>query len=144
MDHPDIQLAVGYYEAINRRDASVYAERFTDDATLTAPGGVHARGPEAIAAFDSVWTGAFSDFTIVGDFHVADGGRVVCYNRATGTHDGTLVMPDGSEVPPTGRRLDAPFFGAFEVRDGRIASQLIYFDRMIVAESLGLLPTHAV
>jgi ketosteroid isomerase-like protein len=142
MEHPNIQLAIGYYEALNRRDFEIYNEVLTDDVTLAAPGGVLVHGKQAVAAFDQVWTAAFSDFTIVGGFHLADDDRIVCHNRATGTHDGTLVMPDGSEVPPTGRRLDAQYFAAFEVRDGLLSSELVYFDRMLLAEQLGLLPQH--
>jgi ketosteroid isomerase-like protein len=143
LPHANTQLAIGYYEALNRRDFGFYDATFTDDVTLAAPGGVSVHGKPAVAAFDQIWTRAFSDFTIVGGFHVADDERIVCHNRATGTHDGILVMPDGSEVPPTGRRLDAPYFASFDVRDGRLSSQLVYFDRMLLAEELGLLPLHA-
>ncbi len=143
MNNANIQLAVDYYEAINRRDFGVYDSLMTADITLSAPGGVHVQGTPAVAAFDRVWTAAFSDFTIIGGFHLADDQHIVCYNRATGTHDGTLVMPDGSEVAPTGRHLDAPYFASFDVRDGHLSSQLIYFDRMLLAEQLGLVPLHA-
>ncbi len=139
----NIQLAIDYYEALNRRDFGFYDSLFTADVTLTAPGAVHLQGKSGVAAFDQIWTAAFSDFTIIGGFHVADDHRIVCHNRATGTHDGTLVMPDGSEVAPTGRRLDAPYFASFDVRDGQFSSQLVYFDRMLLAEQLGLLPLHA-
>jgi ketosteroid isomerase-like protein len=139
----NIHLAVDYYEAINRRDFAFYDTVFTPDVTLAAPGGVQLQGTPAVAAFDQIWVTAFSDFAIIGGFHVADDQRVMCYNRATGTHDGTLVMPDGSEVAATGRRLDAPYFASFDVRDGRLSSQLIYFDRMLLAEQLGLLPLAA-
>lgn len=143
MNNANIQLAVDYYEALNRRDFGVYDSLVTADITLSAPGGVHVHGAPAVAAFDRVWTAAFSDFTITGGFHLADDERIVCHNRATGTHDGTLVMPDGSEVAPTGRRLDAPYFASFDVRDGRLSSELVYFDRMLLAEQLGLVPLHA-
>jgi ketosteroid isomerase-like protein len=143
MQHANSQLAVDYYEALNRRDFAVYDALLTDDVTLAAPGGVLVRGKQAVAAFDQIWTAAFSDFTIVGGFHLADDDRIVCHNRATGTHDGTLVMPDGSEVAATGRRLDAPFFASFDVRGDRLSSELVYFDRMLLAEELGLLPLHA-
>ena len=141
--HPDTPLAIDYYEALNRRDFGFYDSVFTDDVTLAAPGGVQAHGKPAVAAFDQIWTTAFSDFAIIGGFHLADDQRVVCHNRATGTHDGTLVMPDGSEIPPTGRRLDAAYFASFDVRDRRLSSQLVYFDRMLLAEQLGLVPLHA-
>jgi ketosteroid isomerase-like protein len=143
MGNPNIDLAVGYYEALNRRDFTFYDGVFTDDVVFEAVGGVSGSGKETVTFFDRIWTTAFSDFHIAGTYHLGDGDRVVCHNRATGTHDGTLVMPDGGEVPPTGRTLDAPFFASFEVRDGRLCHEHIYFDRMLLAEQLGLLPAHA-
>lgn len=142
MDNPNIDLAVSYYEALNRRDFNFYDDLFTDDVAFAAVGGVTGSGKATIAFFDRIWTTAFSDFTITGIYHLGDGDRVVCHNRATGTHDGTLAMPDGSEVPATGRRLDAPYFASFEMRNGRICHEHIYFDRMLLAEQLGLLPAH--
>lgn len=142
MNHPNIDLAVGYYEALNRRDFTFYPELFTDDVTFESVGGVTGRGAATIAGFDRIWTTAFGDFTITGIYHLAHDDRVVCHNRASGTHDGILLMPDGSQVPPTGRRLDAPYFASFRVRDGRISHEHIYFDRMLLLEQLGLAPAH--
>ena len=143
MNHPNIALAVGYYEALNRRDFGFYDAVFTDEVTLAAPGGVTGAGKPFVQHFDSIWTTAFSDFTITGIYHLADGDRVVCHNRASGTHDGVLVMPDGTEVPPSGRRFEAPYFASFVVRDGKLCHEHVYFDRMLLAEQLGLLPAHA-
>ena len=140
MSNANIDLAVNYYEALNRRDFDAYDTLFNDDVAFQAVGGVAGSGIETVKFFDRIWVTAFSDFTIVGIFHVGDGDRVICHNRATGTHDGTLMMPDGSEVPATGRTLDAPFFASFEVRDGKIATEHIHFDRMLLAEHLRLLP----
>jgi len=74
--HPNVQLAVAYYEALNHRDFDVYDRLLTDDVVLRAPGGVRVQGKQAAAAFDQIWTSAFSDFTIVGGVHVADDDHV--------------------------------------------------------------------
>jgi ketosteroid isomerase-like protein len=133
------RLAVSYYEALNRRDFDAYNVLFADDVTFEAAGG-GVGGLETVKFFDSIWPAAFSDFTIESIYHLGDGNRVVCYNRATGTRDGALLMADGSEVPATGHKVNAPYFASFEVRDGKIVSAYIYFDRMLLAEQLGLIP----
>lgn len=140
MSNPDVDLVVSYYEARNRRDDDHYDVTHAPDVTFTAVGGVEGQGIDLVKAFDAVWVDACSDFHIEGVFHVGDGGRVVCHNIALGTHDGTLVLPDGTEVAPTGATIGGPYFAAFEVRDGKIVSEQIYFDRMMVAEQVGLVP----
>lgn len=138
MTDPNVELIIRYYEALNRRDFGAYDDMFAPDVSLRSVGDVTGTGVEAVKSFDRGWTTAMSNFTVVGGYHLGDGDRVVCHNRATGVHDGLLVLPDGSDVPPTGHRVDAPYFASFEVRGGRIVSEEIYFDRMLLIEQLQL------
>jgi steroid delta-isomerase-like uncharacterized protein len=140
MSNSNIDLVVSYYEALNRRDFGAYDALFADDVIFESVGGVAGSGIDTVKSFDGIWARACSDFTVKGIFHVGDGDRVVCHNRATGSHDGMLHMPDGSEVPATGSMLNATYFPSFEVRSGKIASKQIYFDRMLLGEQLGLIP----
>lgn len=78
MSNANIDLAVSYYEALNRRDFDAY-------------------NPETVKFFDHIWPTAFSDVTIEGINHLSDGNRVACHNRATGTHDGTLLNPQSGD-----------------------------------------------
>jgi len=138
MSNPNLELVISYYEALNRRDFDAYDDKFAHDVSFESVGGVSGTGLDTVKFFDRIWTTAMSDFTVVGGYHLGDGDRVVCHNRATGIHDGTLLMPDGSEVPATSHRLDAPYFASFEVRGGKIVSELIYFDRLLLIEQLQL------
>jgi ketosteroid isomerase-like protein len=135
----DIRLVTSYYEAINAARWDGYDAIFTPDAALAAPGDVTGTGPEAMQAFDRIWKEGFSDFTITPVHQLSDGGRVISENRVYGTHDGVLRLPTGA-LEPTGRKIDDRYVGVFEIADGRISAQRIYFDRMGVAERLGLLP----
>jgi ketosteroid isomerase-like protein len=58
---------------------------------------------------------------------------------AHGTQTGPLATPAG-EIPPTGHEIGGKYVGVFEVRDGRIAAQRVYFDRLAVVEQVGALP----
>ena len=55
----------------------------------------------------------------------------------------TLVMPDGTELPPTGKRIELEGMELVQVRDGKAAVQHQYWDSMAVAGQLGVLPEAA-
>ena len=60
--------------------------------------------------------------------------------RYVGTHTGTWRNPDGAEIPATGKKIDFPFVGIFQVRDEKISSIRIYYDQVEVLTQLGLMP----
>ena len=124
-----------YYAAVNARRFDEYDELFATNATLEGPGGVTGIGPDAMRRFDQVWTNASSNFTVTPLVQVADWGRVSSENMAEGTHDGLLVLPAG-ELPATGGEFGGKYVGTFVVSGGRIVSQHVYYDRMIVVEQL--------
>jgi ketosteroid isomerase-like protein len=125
-----------YYRAINEADWGVYNELFTPDALLEAPGGVTAAGPAGMQAFDQVWKRAAADFTVTPLHQVSTEEMVLSENLAEGTQTDVLSTPSG-DLPPTGRRFGGKYVGVFELRDGKIAAQRIYFDRLIIVEQLG-------
>jgi predicted ester cyclase len=52
-------------------------------------------------------------------------------------------MPDGTEVPPTGRRLEVQGMEVVGLRDGKIVLNTLYYDMMSVVAQMGLLPEPA-
>ena len=60
-----------------------------------------------------------------------------------GTHTGPLVMPDGTEVPPTGKRIEFKGMELVQLRDGKVVVQHSYWDNMAFAGQLGVLPEAA-
>jgi limonene-1,2-epoxide hydrolase len=71
---------------------------------------------------------------------VDDGTCVLSENLAEGIQTGPLWTP-GGDIPATGREVGGKYVGVFELRDGRIAAQRVYFDRLSILEQLGLAPT---
>lgn len=59
---------------------------------------------------------------------------------ATSAELGALVLPDGTEVPATGKRVEVPGMELVVMRDGKIAVDNLYYDNLAVAAQLGLLP----
>ncbi|HEY8043409.1 MAG TPA: ester cyclase [Streptosporangiaceae bacterium] len=106
---------------------------------LRAPGGVNLSGEEAARAIWAMWQEAFPDNRLeIVTIHADDRGGVH-EGRFVGTHTGTLRIP-GGEIAPTGRRLDAPFCGIYEIDGGQITSTHLYFDQAELMDQLGLAP----
>ena len=56
-----------------------------------------------------------------------------------GTHTGPLVLPDGTELPATGTRVEMPGMEFVKVRDGKIVVDNLYYDNLAIAAQFGLL-----
>ena len=130
-----IDVVNRYYAAINERRFDAYDALFAADAALEGPGGITGVGPDAMRAFDQVWTVASTTFRVTPLVQIADGGTVSSENMVEGMHDGPLVLPTG-ELPASGREFGGKYVGTFQVRGGRIVAQRVYYDRMIVVEQL--------
>ena len=57
-----------------------------------------------------------------------------------GTHTGPLSLPDGTDVPPSGKRLEIRGMELVKVREGKIVVDNLYYDTSAVAVQLGLVP----
>ena len=53
-------------------------------------------------------------------------------------------MPDGTELPPTGRRIELRGMELVVVRDGKIVIDNLYYDNAAVMAQLGLVPEAAI
>jgi len=58
----------------------------------------------------------------------------------TGTNTGPFRLPEGTEVPPTGRRMEIRGMELVQVRHGKIVVDNLYYDNMAVLAQLGLVP----
>jgi len=128
-------------ELWNATDREGWAALYTDDVVYEAPGGAHISGLADLKEkyFDALVTAApdrgSSDVVLIGE-----GDHVVELARYTGTHTGTWRNPNGAEIPATGKKVDFPFVGVFQITDGKISSIRIYYDQIEVLTQLGLMP----
>jgi len=130
-------------QAWRARDAEALAQCYAADAVIAASGGIEARGPEGERMFFTAWSEAFPDNELTVDREYIAGAVVVQEGTFTGTHTGNLVAPDGTVIPPTGRRLSGPYVAIVVVEDGLITSDRLYYDRLDMLEQLGLIPEPA-
>jgi steroid delta-isomerase-like uncharacterized protein len=125
----------------NATDRDGWAALYTEDVVYEGPGGARISGLTDLKEryFDALVTAApdrgSSDVVLI-----AEGDHVVEQARYVGTHTGTWRNPDGAEIPATGKKIDFPFVGIFQIRGGKISSIRIYYDQVEVLTQLGLMP----
>jgi ketosteroid isomerase-like protein len=137
-----------YLEAMRRTDAREHEEFLAmqaDDAVWRT-GGATMRGKEEIRGWLQPFWQAFTTSRHELQ-HVYEVGpdKVMAQGVFTGVHDGPLPLPDGTEIPPTGKPVSFRFAMAVERRPGaEVASAVdIYFDQLDFLGQLGLIPAPA-
>ena len=126
----------------NAGDVEGLVNLYTEDATLVTPVGTF-EGRAAIHEATSRDRAAFPDRAVTRDVIVEQGDTLADEWTFVGTHTGPLVMPDGTELPPTGKRIEFKGMELVQLRDGKVAVHHMYYDNMAVAGQLGLLPEAA-
>jgi predicted ester cyclase len=130
------------YQLINAGDVEGIVDLFTEDATRVTPFGTF-EGRAAIHEAVSREQAAFPDRTLTVDVYVEQGDTIVVEYTFAGTNTGPLVMPDGTELPPTGKRIEFKGMELLQFRDGKAVVNHDYWDNMAAVGQLGLLPEAA-
>ncbi|MCM3884320.1 ester cyclase [Frankia sp. R82] len=110
-----------------------------EDLVVEAPGGVRVEGREAGADYSAAFLAAFGDVDV--DTHIlAEQGQLVVEEYTlTATHTGVLRDPDGTEFPPSGRRITLRVVEVYRVEDGLITENRLYYDQTRLARQLDLI-----
>lgn len=128
-----------YVERYNAGDLDACMELYAEDAVQIMHDGTFA-GRSAIrerlardltACPDAAYT--------VGSF-VEQGDSFADEWTFAGTHTGPFLLPDGTQLPPTGKRLEIKGMELVQVRDGKIIIDNLYYDAMAILAQFGLLP----
>ena len=129
--------------AYNDGDLERYVDLYTDDAVLATPEGIF-KGKGELRDRFARELNALSDFRFDVLSYVETYDMFADEFIFAGTHTGTLLMPDGRQLPPTGRRLEVRGMEMVQVRDGRMIVDNLYYDNLAVLAQLGLLPDPSV
>jgi steroid delta-isomerase-like uncharacterized protein len=129
-------------DTFNAHDIDGFTSVLADDVTYHAPGGMSGQGKAACAQFFAGWWDAFPDAHV--DVHAVHIASDVAVEEGTftGTHHGTLHSPAG-DIGPTGRQVAVDYIHVLRYRDGKHVSFNLLFDRLLMLEQLGILPTTA-
>lgn len=94
-------------------------------------------GREALLAFLTGYETAFPDFGWERRTVFETGDTAVDEGAFVGTNTGPVAMPDGSELEPTGRRVELPETDVITVRNGVVVSHRFYYDTATFERQLG-------
>jgi ketosteroid isomerase-like protein len=122
------------------QDWAGVASFFTTDAIFIDPTGRY-EGREAIQAYLEKADEPFSDGRMETSRVVQEGDTVVAEWTGWATNTGPLVLPDGTEIPATGKTIEVSGVSVLTVRDGKFATERDYFDGAALMSHLGLLPS---
>jgi steroid delta-isomerase-like uncharacterized protein len=129
-----LQVAQGYFDAWNRRDAGAIVASFANDGTYSDPSAGEKLRGDAIAAYaKSLWV-AFPDLSFeVVSAAEAESGLVAVQWIMHGTNTGSM-----RGLPPTGGSVTLPGADFIQVEGDRLRSVRGYFDSRAVPDQLGL------
>lgn len=128
-----------YIERYNAGDLDGVMDLYAEHSTQLMPDGIY-EGSGVIRDRLALELAAFSDVAHRYISYVEEGDAFADEWVFVGTHTGPLVLPDGTEVPPTGRRVQVQGMELVRMRDGKIVVDNLYYDSVAVAAQLGLLP----
>ncbi len=131
-----VEEGSAYY---SKGDAAGFASLYGDDVVVRTPDG-RFEGRDAARAYVQVLLDGFPDATVTVGRHCESGDLYLGEWTLRGTNTGPLVEADGSEVPPTGKRVEIVGTEVVRVVDGLIVEHDLLWDRLGFAEQLGLAP----
>ena len=128
-----------YIERYNAGDLDGVMDLYAEDSVQLMPDGTF-EGRSSIRDRLGQELAAFSDVAHRYISYVEDEDAFADEWVFVGTHTGPVVLPGGTEVPPTGKRVEVQGMELVQVRDGKIVVDNLYYDNLAVAAQLGLLP----
>ena len=137
------ELLDRYVELYNAGDLDACMELYAEDATQRMHDGIF-EGVDEIQARLARDLVAFPDATYVVDSFFAAGDEFADEWTLTGTNTGPFRLPDGTEIPATGRSVEIKGMEYVELRDGKIVVDNLYYDFFAAVAQLGLIPEGAV
>jgi predicted ester cyclase len=128
-----------YYEAGHRDDLAAWDDVCSPDMVLDAGFIPPIHGLESVRQFTAGMHSAFADdFFLSVDDLIAEDDRVAARWTEGGTHSGPLMAPDGSVIPPTGKRVALSGISMLRVADGKITEERVQADILGFMQQLGL------
>ncbi|MCK9895512.1 ester cyclase [Frankia sp. AgB32] len=123
-------------DAFDADDEAAVLALLHEDLVVEAPGGVRLEGREAGAGYSAAILAAFDDVDVDTHLLAEQGELVVEEYTLTATHTGVLRDPEGTEHPPTGRRVTLRVVEVYRVQDGLVTENRLYYDQARLARQL--------
>jgi steroid delta-isomerase-like uncharacterized protein len=131
-----------YVERYNAGDLEAVMKLYAEDAVQLMPEGIF-QGRDAIRDRLAQELNGFTDVQWTVESFVEQGDSFADEWIFRGTHTAPFPLPDGTELPPTGKRIEIRGMEYVQMRDGKIVVDNLYYDNLGIAAQLGLLPQGA-
>ena len=139
---------MGKYSELNDEAAALYSkgdigafvDTYAENAVLRSPDGVF----EGKAALRDYWTqekASFPDSNVEMTRSIEQGDVVAGEWTWTATNTGPLTLPDGTEIPATGKRVEVNGAEVLRFDGDKVVEHVLYFDNMSAFTQLGLIPS---
>jgi len=138
------QLLDRYVERYNAGDLDAVIDLYAEGSVQGMPDGVY-EGKGAIRGRLAQELAAFTNVHHTVRSFVEQGDAFCDEWTFAGTHSAPLPLPDGSELPATGKQIEIQGMEIVRVdADGQITLNTLYYDNLAVAVQLGLVPDGAI
>ena len=138
------ELLDRYVEPYNAGDLDGVIDLYADDAVQGMPDGIF-EGRSAIHDRLARELEAIPDVTHTVMSFIEQGDAFADEWTFVGTQTGPFLLPNGTVLPPTGKRVEVRGMEIVRVGpDGKIVLNTLYYDNLAVAEQLGLVPEGAI
>jgi steroid delta-isomerase-like uncharacterized protein len=132
-----------YVERYNAGDLDGVMELYAEDAVQIMPDGAY-EGWNAVRDRLAQELDGFTELNHTVRSFVEQGDTFADEWTFVGTHSGPFRLPDGSELPPTGKRVEIRGMEVVQVRDGKIVLNALYYDNLASMAQLGLISEGAI
>ena len=126
----------------NAGDLETFVDLYGEDAVVVTPEGT-LEGRAAIREYWRWVNVSVPDCALAVGVTVEQGDTIAFEYTWAGTNTGPLILPDGAELPPTGKRVEVRCMDLGQVRNGKLAVHHLYWDDLDFFSQLGLLPGKA-
>ncbi len=131
-----------YVERYNAGDLDAVMDLYAEDAVQFMPDGTY-EGRAAIRERLTRELGGLTDIDWTVTSFVEQDDAFADEWTIVGKHGGKLTLPDGTRLPPTGRRVEIKGMEYVRMRDGKIVVDNLYYDDLAILTQLGLFPQGA-
>ena len=131
-----------YVELYNAGDLDACMDLYAEDAVQIMPEGIF-EGRAAIHERLSRELAVFSDLVYTVRSFVEQGDAFADEWTMAGTHTGPITLPDGTQIPPTGRLVEIRGMEYVLLREGKIVIDNLYYDNVSLLAQLGVVPLGA-
>jgi steroid delta-isomerase-like uncharacterized protein len=132
-----------YVELYNAGDLDGVMDLYAEDAVQNMPDGTF-EGRSTIRERLAQELNGFTDVNHTVRSFIEEGDTFADEWTFAGTHTRPFLLPDGAELPPTGKRVEIEGMEFVQVRDGKVLINTLYYDNMAVAVKLGVVPAGAI